>query len=97
MPDNPASAALAEIRERGYENGAHGAEAARLSDAAATYVPRLLAAVDRVLKVADERDAEADEIDVPDDPRTHLAAEMLRDLADEFRSAILAALTGKGG
>lgn len=50
MPDDRLSAALEEIRERGYENGAHGARAARLSDAAAIDVPRLLAALDAVLK-----------------------------------------------
>jgi hypothetical protein len=40
---------LAEIRGRGYENGAHGAQAARLSDAAAIDVPRLLKAVEAAL------------------------------------------------
>lgn len=43
------TAALQEIRERGYENGAHGAWAARLSDTAAIDVPRLLAALDFLL------------------------------------------------
>lgn len=45
------AAALAAIRERGYRNGATGAECARLSDAAAVDVPRLLAAVEAALKV----------------------------------------------
>jgi hypothetical protein len=40
----------APIRERGYRNGATGAECARLSDAAAVDVPLLLAAVEAVLK-----------------------------------------------
>ena len=48
------TAALNEIRERGYENGARGAHCARLSDDAARDVPRLLAALDEVLKLADK-------------------------------------------
>lgn len=44
-------AALEEIRERGYENGARGTRAAYLSDAAAVDVPRLLAVADVVLKL----------------------------------------------
>ena len=43
------SSALAGIRERGYRNGATGAECARLSDAAAVDVPPLVAAVEAVL------------------------------------------------
>lgn len=50
MADDPLKAALDEIRARGYENGAHGAQAAHLSDAAAIDVPRLLSAVDAALK-----------------------------------------------
>jgi len=45
-----ASAILAGIRERGYRNGATGAECARLSDAAAVDVPLLVAAVEAALK-----------------------------------------------
>ena len=48
------TAALHEIRERGYENGAYGTRCARLSDTAAIDVPRLLAALDAVLKLADK-------------------------------------------
>jgi hypothetical protein len=40
---------MEEIRERGYENGAHGVQAARLSDAAAIDVPRLLKALEKAL------------------------------------------------
>jgi hypothetical protein len=50
-PD-PLAAALAAIRGRGYRNGATGALCARLSDAAAEDVPRLLAAVEAVLQLA---------------------------------------------
>ena len=49
MPDTDLTAVLAEIRLRGYRNGASGAMAARLSDCADLDVPRLLAAVDAVL------------------------------------------------
>ena len=44
---------LAGIRERGYRNGATGAECARLSDAAAEDIPRLLKALEAVLELAD--------------------------------------------
>jgi hypothetical protein len=47
-PD-PLAAALAAVRERGYRKQA-GAQCARLSDAAAEDVPRLVAAVERLLK-----------------------------------------------
>jgi hypothetical protein len=43
---DPAAAILAGIKERGYRNGATGAQCARLSDAAAEDVPLLLAAVE---------------------------------------------------
>jgi hypothetical protein len=50
MPDTDrAAVALADIRECGYFNGATGATCARLSDAAAVDVPRLLAAVEAAL------------------------------------------------
>ena len=56
MADDKLAAALDEIRERGYENGAHGtARLARLSDAAAIDVPRLLAALDALLKSHEPR------------------------------------------
>jgi len=48
--DDRLSVALEEIRARGYENGAHGARAAYLSDAAAIDVPRLLAALGLLLE-----------------------------------------------
>lgn len=51
-------AALAEIRERGYENGARGARAARLSDAAAIDVPRLLKALEAALHMEQLADGE---------------------------------------
>jgi hypothetical protein len=51
MPDtDKLSAALDEIRGRGYRNGASGALCARLSDCADIDVPRLLAAVDAALR-----------------------------------------------
>lgn len=53
MSDGDLAAALDEIRGRGYENGATGVRAERLSDAAAVDVPRLLAALDAVLEAAD--------------------------------------------
>ena len=40
------AATLAGIRERGYRNGATGAECARLSDSAAVDIPLLLAAIE---------------------------------------------------
>jgi hypothetical protein len=43
------SATLAGIKDRGYRNGATGAECARLSDAAAEDVPRLVAALETAL------------------------------------------------
>jgi hypothetical protein len=49
--DDTPTAALAEIRERGYRRDVRVAEAARLSDSAAVDVPRLLAALDAVLKL----------------------------------------------
>ena len=45
------ASALAEIRGRGYRNGAACALCARLSDCADIDVPRLLAAVDAVLAI----------------------------------------------
>jgi hypothetical protein len=48
VPDR-AAARLAEIRERGYRNGASGVLAAYLSDWADADVPALLAAVEAVL------------------------------------------------
>jgi hypothetical protein len=50
MADDKLTVALAEIRLRGYRNGAGGALCARLSDCAAIDVPRLLAAVDAALR-----------------------------------------------
>jgi hypothetical protein len=49
VPDDKLAAELTAIRERGYRRDARVADAARLSDSAATDVPRLLAAVDAVL------------------------------------------------
>jgi|ERR1035441_362524 hypothetical protein len=45
------TSALDQIKARGYHNGARGALCARLSDAAAVDAPRLLKAVDAVLKL----------------------------------------------
>lgn len=60
MPaDDPVSAALAPIREHGYKPDQSGAAAFRQSDNAARDVPRLLAALDAVLKLADKYDAES--------------------------------------
>jgi hypothetical protein len=42
---------LIEIRERGYRNGATGAECARLSDAADADIPCLLKAVEAALEL----------------------------------------------
>jgi hypothetical protein len=53
MPDDKLAPALYEIRARGYRNGATGALCGRLSDCAAIDVPRLLAAVDVVLALAE--------------------------------------------
>jgi hypothetical protein len=53
MADDKLTVALAEIRLRGYRNGASGALCARLSDCADIDVPRLLAAVDAALAFAD--------------------------------------------
>jgi hypothetical protein len=86
VADDRMSAALAEIRERGYENGAHGAQAARLSDAAAIDVPRLLAAVEAVLKLADD----AQEYD------TFGSGDMHWDITpDGIREVVRSALTGE--
>lgn len=48
------TAALDEIRHRGYRNGARGALCARLSDAAAEDIPQLLAVADALLELAGE-------------------------------------------
>jgi hypothetical protein len=52
-PETPPTAetlALFEIKARGYHNGARGILAARLSDCAAIDIPRLVAAVEAVLR-----------------------------------------------
>ena len=52
MPEttpDPVTAYLVEVGERGYRNGATGAECGRLSDAAAIDGPRLLAAAWKAL------------------------------------------------
>ena len=53
MADSDPSTTLTGIRERGYRNGATGAECARLSDAAAADIPLLVDALEKVLKAAD--------------------------------------------
>jgi hypothetical protein len=75
---------LAPIRERGYRNGATGALCARLSDAAAVDIPRLLAAVEAVLEEADEWEASSPRR--PRVPRSYAA--------QCFRAAIAGALGG---
>jgi len=76
------AAELTAIRERGYRNGATGALCARLSDAAAEDVPRLLAAVEAALAMADTWDP----------LRGGTAA-----MSTEIRMAISAALAASGG
>lgn len=101
------TATLAAIRDRGYRNGATGAECARLSDAAADDVPVLLAAVEAVLKAADDFDFEASRQErgaglsaasggmiIPAGQRGR--AETHRDCARTLREAIRAALAGTG-
>ncbi|HEY2090151.1 MAG TPA: hypothetical protein VGH54_29535 [Mycobacterium sp.] len=56
MADGTPLAALAKIRGRGYRRDAGVAEAARLSDSAAVDVPRLLAALEAVLKLHEGRE-----------------------------------------
>ena len=100
MPDDLTSA-LDQIRERGYRNGATGAECARLSDAAADDVPLLLAAIERALEKADEWGTEAKRIDgifaADEDPwpRTvgGMRAQAFEQCAKELREAITAELT----
>ena len=77
--DDRVASTLAEIRGRGYRNGATGAACARLSDAAAVDIPVLLAAVEAVLKLADEWEADSFIVD----PEIAL------------RAAITTALTGE--
>ena len=79
------TAALAAIRERGYRNGASGAECARLSDAAAEDVPLLLAAVEAVLEECAEWEASSPRR--PRVPRSYAA--------EHFRGVITAALAGE--
>ena len=83
MTDTDPSATLSAIRERGYRNGATGAECARLSDAAAVDIPVLVAALEAALKLADEWKTFAAPGDAQDE------------CADELREAITAALAGK--
>jgi hypothetical protein len=78
------AAILAGIKERGYRNGATGVQCARLSDAAAEDVPLLLAAVEAVLKEADDF-----EVNRPERLVTRRYA------AECFRAAITRGLTGK--
>jgi hypothetical protein len=85
MSDDP-TAALTLIRLRGYRNGATGAECARLSDAAAVDVPRLLAAVEAALKLADRLDSGRGDYG-------HLVNR--HEAAAAFHAAITAALTGE--
>ena len=94
------TAALAGIRERGYRNGATGAECARLSDAAAVDIPRLLAAVEAALKLAGDWDAEARGIFL-EAARTADAGEVgaasaLQSSAADLREVISREITGKG-
>ena len=84
MTEPDPSATLAGIKERGYRNGATGAECARLSDAAAVDIPVLVAALEAALKLADEWKTFAAPGDAQDE------------CADELRAAITAALAGKG-
>ena len=97
---------LAAIRERGYRNGATGAECARLSDSAAVDVPVLLAAIDAALKVADEWDALAKKLESRSEflfeRSGETAAVMLdgrsqahKDCARALREAISRELTGQ--
>lgn len=105
MPDD-LSAILSGIRERGYRNGATGAECARLSDSAAVDVPVLLAAIDAALKVADEWDAQAKKLESRSEflfeRSGETAAVMLdgrsqahKDCARALREAISRELTGQ--
>jgi hypothetical protein len=98
------AAALEEIRGRGYRNGATGAECARLSDAAADDVPRLVAALEAVLKLADKWEQEgrrlaalaAEETDPQSRIAVSLRAQAFEDCA-KVRDAVTRELTGEGG
>ena len=86
-PDTTPSATLAAIRERGYRNGATGAECARLSDAAAVDIPLLVAAVEAVLALADGWEEGSFRLDI--------GAAVMDGCARELREAITSALTGE--
>jgi len=86
-----ASAILAGIRERGYRNGATGAECARLSDAAAVDVPLLVAAVEAVLKLAEPPERRHYDLDGNWEGPTTVVIP-----AEMIRADITAALTGTG-
>lgn len=99
-PD-PATAALEEIKGRGYRNGATGATCARLSDAAAEDVTRLVAAVEAGTRLADGWEKETERLDTlagsTEDPLARAAVSMraqaFEQCARELREAITSALT----
>ena len=78
--------------------------AARLSDNAAVHVPRLLKAVEAVLALPAEWEAESDRLDdlagmpgADDEGRPVMSGQAIayKDCADELRTAIEPALTGE--
>lgn len=90
MTDADPSAALSGIRERGYRNGATGAECARLSDSAAADIPVLVAALEAVLKLADNWEATAATLD-----GGTARANALLDCTASFRETITRELSGQ--
>jgi hypothetical protein len=89
--DDRVASALADIRGRGYRNGATGAECARLSDAAAEDVPLLLAAIEAVLAKADEWRA----VGRPESAEEEALMWRQIECGEWLRAAIATALTGK--
>ena len=85
-PTTP-SAVLANIKARGYRNGATGTQCARLSDAAAVDIPLLVDAVEAALKVTDRLTADALRL-------RSTRAQVREECARVFRETIEAALTG---
>ena len=90
--DDALTATLAEIRERvaSCMDGFSSDPGAYIRSAGD--VPRLLAAVDAVLKLADDLTGDAAPSSAYEEDRAWLRAE----IAARFRSAVLAVLTGKG-
>src|ERR1035441_1825531 len=99
MSDDQLTATLDEIRGRGYRNGARGALCARLSDAAAVDAPRLLAALDAVLKLPTDWERETARLDAlaqsTADPHSRGAISMRAQAFEECARVLREALTAE--